>query len=259
MLGSIIGDVVGSVYEGKNIKVKTFPLFDQRCRFTDDTVLTIAIAYSIISKISYLDSVRMFASKYPNSGFGAGFKIWMAQEDKRPYNSFGNGSAMRVSPIGFAFDTEEEVLAEAMASSIITHDHPEGIKGAQATALAVFLARSHPKEYIKQKIESMFGYDLSRTLDEIRPEYKFEVSCQNSVPEAIICFLESESYEDAIRNAVSLGGDTDTQAAIAGGIAEAFYGVPAKLIKEVDPYLDITIKTLTSLFYDHIGKGDIFQ
>jgi len=224
MLGAIAGDVIGSVYEGKPIKTTDFPLFNRRCVFTDDTVLTIAVAYSILEKVDYGISLKTFARRYPYAGYGAAFYAWIVSEDMGPYNSWGNGSAMRVSPIGFAYDSVDSVLHEAAKSAQKTHNHLEGIKGAQATALAVHLAMGGSgKEVIKGEIERRFGYDLSRTLDEIRPAYHFDVSCQGSVPESIIAFLEANNFEEAIRNAISLGGDSDTMACIAGAIAHAFY------------------------------------
>ena len=224
MLGAIAGDVIGSVYEARPIKSTDFPLFNPGSTFTDDTVLTVAVAYSILKKVDYVTAFKRFGNKYPNAGYGGSFYNWMVSSDRRPYNSWGNGSAMRVSPVGFALDSAQDVLAEAKRSAAVTHNHPEGIRGAQATALAIFLARSGKgKGNIKKEIAKRFGYDLDRSIDKIRPHYGFDVSCQGSVPEAIIAFLESESFEDTIRKAISLGGDSDTLAAIAGGIAQAFY------------------------------------
>ena len=225
MIGAIAGDIIGSVYEHRPIKTKDFPLFTAGCSFTDDTVLTVAVADAILSGGSYHDSIRRLGRSYPGAGYGGSFRRWLHADDPRPYNSWGNGAAMRVSPVGFAFATEAEVLRQAQLTAEITHNHPEGIKGAQATALAVFLARTgHGKEAIRGRIEELFGYDLRRTVDAIRPTYDFDISCQGSVPEALIAFLDGESYEEAVRNAVSLGGDSDTLACIAGGVAEAFYG-----------------------------------
>lgn len=225
MIGAIAGDIIGSVYEARPIKTKDFALFHPQCRFTDDTVLTTAIAKAILSDGDYLKAVREMGRKYPDAGYGRSFSNWLRSDTPNPYNSWGNGAAMRVSPVGFAFDTTDAVLEEAARSARISHNHPEGIKGAQATALSVYLARTtRSKAAIKQAVADRFGYDLDRRLDEIRPSYGFDVSCQGTVPEAVICFLESESYEDAVRNAVSLGGDSDTLACIAGGIAGAYYG-----------------------------------
>ena len=225
MLGTIAGDVIGSVYEVDRIKHTDFPLFSPQSRFTDDTVLTIATAHALLTGESYADAYHEFGNRYPGAGYGGAFRRWLSRPDRTPYNSFGNGSAMRVGPVGLAMRTTDEVLAEAVRSAAATHDHTEGIRGAQAVALATFLARTrHSKDVIRREIEAQLGYDLSRTLGEIRPTYEYEVTCQGSVPEAIIAFLESDSVESAIRLAISLGGDADTQAAIAGGIAEAFYG-----------------------------------
>jgi ADP-ribosylglycohydrolase len=252
MIGAIAGDMVGSIYERWQIKTKDFPLFDKRCRFTDDTVLTIAVADAILKGGSYLDSVRRIGRRYPRAVYGGSFIRWLHSDDPRPYNSWGNGSAMRVSPVGFAFSTEDEVLRQARMSAEITHNHPEGIKGAEATALAVFLARTgHDKETIRCRIKALFGYDLDRTLEDIRPTYSFDVSCQGTVPEAIVAFLDSESYEDAIRNAVSLGGDSDTLACITGGIAEAFYGsLPQAIRDKVEELLTPDLWEITQAFCD---------
>ena len=224
MIGAIAGDIIGSVYEAYQIKTKDFPLFHPRCRFTDDTVLTVAVADAILTDRPYEQSVREIGRLYPNAGYGRAFIGWLFSEHPQPYNSWGNGSAMRVSPVGFAFNTEDEVLSEAEKTANISHNHPEGIKGAQATALAVLLARmGYTKEEIRGQIGQRFGYNMNRTVDDIRPTYSFDVSCRGTVPEAIIAFLDSTSYEDAVRNAISLGGDSDTLACITGGIAEAFY------------------------------------
>ncbi len=235
MLGTIAGDVIGSVYEGDRIKHTDFPLFSSWSRFTDDTVLTIATAHVLLTGQSYDNAYHEFGNRYPGAGYGGAFRRWLSRPDRAPYGSFGNGSAMRVGPVGLAMRTVDEVLAEAARSAGVTHSHPEGIRGAQAVALATFLARTgHAKDAIRQEIEARLGYDLSRTLGEIRPAYEFDVTCQGSVPEAITAFLESDSVESAIRLAISLGGDADTQAAIAGGIAEAFYGeVPHAMATEV--------------------------
>jgi len=225
--GAVIGDICGSIYEWNNRKTEKpeeIRLTDIRCRFTDDTVLTAAIAEATRTGRDYKKALYKWANMYPDVGYGPQFKEWFRSEDPQPYNSWGNGSAMRVSPIGWYFDDEETVLGEAMASAEPTHNHPEGIKGAQAVALAVFLCRKGvEKQTLKDRIESEFGYDLSRTLAEIRPNYKFDVSCQGSVPEAIIAFLESTHFESSIKNAISIGGDSDTIACITGSIAEAYY------------------------------------
>ncbi len=240
MLGAIIGDIIGSVYEWSPIKTTEFDLFSPQSRFTDDTVLTVAVANAILYQKDYARTIWTYAKKYPHAGYGGSFAQWVKRNDLQPYGSFGNGSAMRVSPVGFAFDSEDEVLTEAARSAQVTHNHPEGIKGAQATALAIWLARQgESKSEIKKQIESRFKYNLSRTLHQIRPLYSFDVTCQGSVPESIIAFLESDSYEDAVRKAISLGGDSDTMACIAGGIAQAFYKeIPQSLIHQARLLLD---------------------
>jgi ADP-ribosylglycohydrolase len=224
MIGVIAGDVIGSVHEYIGTKTDQFPLFDEASRFTDDTVLTIATARAIVEGVPYQQVYRELGRRYPQAGYGGSFYVWLFADDPRPYQSWGNGSAMRVAPVGFAFDTVDDVLREAERSAAVTHDHPEGVKGAQATALAVFLARTGAsKEQIRTELASRFAYDLGRTVDQIRPSYGFDLSCQGSVPESIIAFLDSRDFEHAIRLAISLGGDADTMAAIAGGIAHAFY------------------------------------
>jgi len=250
MLGAIAGDIIGSIYERHPIKTKDFPLFDPKCRFTDDTVLTVAVANAILTGHSYQKSIREIGRQYPHAGYGGSFIQWLGSDNPHPYNSWGNGSAMRVSPVGFAFNTEDEVLTEAKKSAEITHNHPEGIKGAQATALSIFLARTgHEKEAIRSEISNRFGYDLNRTVDQVRPSYSFDISCQGTVPEAIICFLDSDSYEDSIRNAVSLGGDSDTIACITGGIAEAFYkNIPDHIERDIRKILPPDLLQITDSF-----------
>lgn len=252
MLGAIIGDIVGSIYEHSPLKTKNFPLFQNACRFTDDSVLTIAIAKAILEGGTYRESVLELGRRYPHAGYGGAFRQWLRADDPQPYNSWGNGSAMRVSPVGWAFNSAEDVLREAERSAAITHNHPEGIKGAQAAALAVWLARSKTdKEQIRLQSEERFGYDLHRTVDGIRPGYAFDVSCQGTVPEAIIAFLDSTSFEDAIRNAVSFGGDSDTLACITGGIAEAYYGpLPAPWTRKVREVLPTDLQKIVSAFCD---------
>lgn len=241
MMGAIIGDIVGSVYEWHNIKTKEFPLFQDRCFFTDDTVMTIAVAEGLMQggkKDDFIDAMKQYGRMYPGAGYGGRFKLWVLSDDRAPYYSWGNGSAMRTAAVGWWFDTLEETRDAAALAASVTHDHPEGIKGAESTAAAIFLARSgKSKAEIKAYLEREFGYDLSRTLDAIRPHYRFNESCQETVPEAIIAFLESDSFEDAIRNAISLGGDSDTLAAITGSIAEAAYGVPEPIAERAWGYL----------------------
>ncbi|MBF0432263.1 MAG: ADP-ribosylglycohydrolase family protein [Fibrobacteria bacterium] len=257
MLGAIVGDMIGSAYEFAPIKIKDFSLFSSDSRFTDDTVLTVAVAQAILNKGEYLSSVREFGKAYPDAGYGYKFFEWLESHNPEPYNSWGNGSAMRVSPVGLAFDTIEDVLREASRSAEISHNHSEGIKGAQATALSVFLARTTVnKETIKKEITERFDYDLDRSLDDIRPGYDFDVSCQGSVPESIICFLEAESFEDTVRNAVSLGGDADTMACIAGSIAEAYYGgIDTEIVKNVARRLPKEFWKVVQAFYERYGNN----
>jgi ADP-ribosylglycohydrolase len=222
MIGAIAGDMIGSPYERYPIKNTDFDLVVSA--FTDDTVLTIAIAHAILNNSDIASSLKKYAEKYHNLPYGSGFRRWIKSWDNQPYNSFGNGSAMRVSPVGFAYDSFEDVLHQAERTAEVTHNHPEGIKGAQATALSIYMARiGESKETIRKEITDRFSYDLNRTVDEIRPDYKFDVTCQGSVPESIIAFLDSNSWEDAVRKSISLGGDADTMACISGGIAQAYY------------------------------------
>ena len=250
MLGAIAGDIIGSVYENEPVKNKNFDLYTPESRFTDDTVLTIAIADSLLSGKSYAASMKQWGRRFPQAGYGQNFYQWLMSRCSVAYNSFGNGSAMRVSPIGWAFNTLEKTLQEAKRSADPTHNHPEGIKGAQVVAGSIFLCRQRKsKEEIKEWIEGFSGYDLNRTTESIRPDYQFELSCQASVPEAIICFLESESFEEALRLAVSLGGDADTQACISGAIAHAFYGtIPEEIMEETGKRLPDNMKAIVSDF-----------
>jgi len=255
MLGALIGDLVGSVYEWKNIKTTEFKFLKPECFFTDDSVLTVATASALLTGAGYAETYQDFARRYTGRGYGGHFSAWIYTDNPQPYNSWGNGSAMRVSPVGFAFNTVDEVLAEAETSAAVTHNHPEGIKGAQATALAVLLARRKtPLEEIRAAIISRCGYDLLRTLDEIRPVYTFDVSCQGSVPEAIIAFLESTGFEDAIRKAISIGGDSDTIACITGGIAEAYYGVPDDIAQKAYTYFPVEFLDVIEAFYTRFEK-----
>ena len=224
MLGAIIGDIAGSTYEHRNLKSTECELFPEGATFTDDSVLTIATADVLMNGGSYIDAYQHYGRRFPDAGYGMHFQTWIHSDNPEPYQSWGNGSAMRVSPIGLCLTTVDDVLAEAERSASVSHNHSEGIKGAQAVAAAVFLARhGETKTFIRDYISRQFGYSLNRTLDEIRPNYRFEVSCQGSVPEAIIAFLESNDFEDAIRKAISIGGDSDTIACMTGGIAHAFY------------------------------------
>ena len=228
MIGALAGDIIGSVYEFNNIKTKEFPLFCIESSYTDDSIMTIAVADWLLHGGDLVRVMQYYGSKYPfpMGGYGARFNKWLHEKNPKPYNSWGNGSAMRVSPVGWYFDSLEETINVAEETAVVTHNHPEGIKGAQATASAIYLARKgKSKEYIRSFITDNFGYDLNRCCDDIRCDYKFDESCQGTVPEALIAFLESRSFEDAIRLAVSLGGDSDTLACITGGIAEAFIDI----------------------------------
>ncbi|MBR6427068.1 MAG: ADP-ribosylglycohydrolase family protein [Clostridia bacterium] len=274
MLGAIVGDIVGSVYEWHNIKTKDFPLFRDDCFFTDDTVMTIAVAEAIMNggeKDDFIDAMKKYGRMFPYAGYGGRFDGWIFSDDREPYGSFGNGSAMRVSPCAWMMDPgfyagtgmwPPNGRAKAMLSAEVTHNHPEGIKGAMATADAIFLSRyffggysgdcgqpvdndpAECKRRIKNHIEREYGYDLSKTLDEIRPSYRFNETCQQTVPQAITAFLESTDFEDAIRNAISLGGDSDTLAAITGSIAEAAYGIPEWIKAKAVSYLDEPLKAV---------------
>jgi ADP-ribosylglycohydrolase len=251
MIGAIAGDIIGSVYEWNSIKTKEFDLFSPRCSFTDDSILTIALADSILTGQSYKENLRQFYHWYPHGrGYGTHFKEWARTGDGEPYNSWGNGAAMRISPVGYAFDDLDTILEKSREFTEITHDHPEGIKGAQATAASIFLARNgRTKQEIREYVESTFEYDLSRHVDEIRPSYRFDVSCQGTVPQAIRAFLDSDDFEDSLRTAVSLGGDSDTLACITGGIAQAFYQqVPSVIQDGVYRILDERLGGITREF-----------
>jgi ADP-ribosylglycohydrolase len=243
MIGLIAGDIMGSVFESIQVKRKDVRIIEQCSRFTDDTVLALAVADAIMSKRPYDEVIREYGAKYPDAGYGAGFYKWLHSVEHKPYNSYGNGSAMRVGPVGLLFSTKDRVLIEARKTAEITHNHPRGIAGAQATALAVHLAYiGKSKEEIRDTVQKVFGYNLTRTLEEIRKDYTFQMSCDNTVPEALAAFLESESVEDSIRNAISLGGDSDTLAAIAGVIAEAYFKqVPSETVALVIKKLDVPL------------------
>lgn len=251
IIGAVIGDVIGSVFEWNNIKTTQFDLFNPKCDFTDDTVLTIAVADCILNQKDFSKTIWEYARKYPGRGYGGSFRNWLQNDNLKPYGSFGNGSAMRASAVGFAFDDIETVLNVAKQSAEVTHNHPEGIKGAQATAAALFLARQgKSKHEIKTYIASRFHYDLGFTLDQIRPTYQFDVTCQGSVPQAIVAFLESSDFENAIRLSISIGGDSDTIACITGGIASAFY---KEIPKEI---LNFVVDNLPSEFIEIMNKFD---
>ena len=250
MLGAIAGDIIGSVHEFKGTKSTAFGLFVQGSTFTDDTVLAVAVADCLLSGKGYVDAFHEYFVAYPNAGYGLRFFQWASAGRRDPYNSYGNGSAMRVPAVGHAFDSMDEVLAEATRSAEVTHNHPEGVKGAQATAAAVFMARhGETKRRIKDSLEEMFGYDLGESLDDLRPTYRFDESCQGTVPAALIAFLESHDYEDAVRKAISLGGDADTLACITGAVAEAHYGgVPSHIAMPALQALDDRLRTVVERF-----------
>lgn len=254
LLGAVSGDIIGSVYEWHPVNDMEFPLLTPSSKFTDDTVLTVAVADHFVSGLPYAESIHRYGNDYPHRGYGGNFFHWLQTPEKLPYNSFGNGSAMRVSPVGWVHDSLEETLAEAACSAEVTHNHPEGIKGAQAVAMAIFLARiGKSKTEIKAAVEKQTGYDLSRTLATIRPDHEWSETCQGSVPESIIAFLESTDYESAVRGAIWLRGDADTMAAISGSIAEAFYGgvpdeIAEKVMKILDPPLLVTLQEFGKRF-----------
>lgn len=262
MYGAILGDIIGSLFEfDRGNKSKEFELFSPGCEFTDDTVMTIAVAEALMNvekdadddtiKESMVKSLKYWGKKYPDAGYGARFGMWLLLEDPEPYNSCGNGSAMRVTAAGWMADTLEETRRLARLSAEVTHNHPEGIKGAEATATAIFMARNgSSKEEIKRYIIEEFDYDLSRTCDEIRSTYYHTELCQQTVPEAITAFMEGSDFEDVIRTAVSLGGDCDTLTCIAGSIAEAYYGVPDKLKEEANTRIESDMRTVLESFDD---------
>ena len=258
MYGAILGDIIGSPYEfDMGDKTKDFPLFSEESYFTDDTVMTIAVAEAFMGtpddegviRHRLIQSMQKWGHRYPGAGYGVRFCDWLESSDPRPYNSWGNGSAMRVSAVAWLFDNLDTVRRMARISADVTHNHPEGIKGAEATAAAIYLGRTgHSKNEIKAYIESEFQYNLSRTCDEIRPNYYHVESCQETVPEAITAFLEGNSFEDVIRTAVSLGGDCDTLTCIAGAIAEGFYGVSDELKQQCKEYLDDALNDILVRF-----------
>lgn len=255
MFGAITGDIIGSRFEWDNHQSKEFELFSSESRFTDDTVLTIAIADGLMHGGDYVTYLRQYTKNYPGRGYGSRFLDWAKSAwDDGPYNSYGNGSAMRASAVGWLFDDLETVIAEARKTAEVTHNHPEGIKGAEATAAAILLARKGTdKDGIRAFISARFGYNLDRSIDAIREVYHFDESCQGTVPEAITAFLESDSFEDAIRNAISLGGDSDTLACITGSIAEAFYGgVPVELRNQVLARLPEGLADVLARFESHV-------
>lgn len=256
MMGAVIGDVAGSQYEFGGEKTKLFPLFTRDSHPTDDSIMTVAVGCACVDadlddeasfKHEVIKRMKELGRLYPYAGYGGMFYRWIMSDVSKPYYSYGNGSAMRVSPVGWAADSLEEAERLAKWSAEVTHNHPEGIKGAQAVAAAIYLARTgKSKEEIEKYISDNY-YSLDFTLDEIRPDYAFDVTCQGSVPQAIKCFLEAVDFEDAVRNAISLGGDADTQACIAGSIAEAYFGIDDELCEEVMEYIDEDL----SDYFDH--------
>lgn len=253
MLGAITGDIIGSVYEFIDTKPEMdFSLFTKESFFTDDSVLTVALADSILNGIPYQQKLREYYESYPDAGYGVMFHQWARSKNPQPYNSWGNGSAMRVSPVGWAYNDLETVLLKAKKSAEVTHNHPEGIKGAQATAALIFLARTNKsKNEIKAFVEKAFHYNLDLDIEDLRKNYRFNESCQETVPQAIYTFLVSDSFEDSIRKAIYIGGDSDTLAAINGSIAEAFYGgVPEEIKSEVYKKLDDRLLGIVNKFID---------
>lgn len=269
MYGAILGDIIGSPYEFDfhNIKTKEFPLFSKKSHFTDDTVMTIAVAEAVMDaghlpienfKRILTITMQRWGREYPHAGYGGRFRWWLKEENPKPYGSYGNGSAMRVSPVAWCCRHDFEKMREiARATAEVSHNHPEGIKGAESTACAIWMAlNGFTKEEIKSFIEAEFGYDLSRTCDQIRPTYRHVETCQETVPEAMIAFLEGESFEDVIRTAVSLGGDSDTLTAIAGSIAEAYYRVEPEMIKKCKNMLSERLRSMTDIYDRHIKMMD---
>ena len=263
MIGAILGDMIGAPYEfDRGAKTKDFPLFSENSEFTDDSVMTIAVAEALLDTLSQTDknitlaliaSMQKWGRKYPNAGYGCMFSQWLHEKDPKPYGSFGNGSAMRVSSVGWLFDDLETTRHIAALTASVTHDHPEGIKGAEAIASAIFLSRTgSSKDEIRDYITNEFGYDLSRTCDEIRPGYHHVESCQETVPEAITAFMEGQDFEDVIRTAVSLGGDCDTLTCIAGSMAEAFYGVPEVLAAQCTKRLPEDLNAVLERFAKYL-------
>ena len=270
MYGAILGDIIGSPFEfDRGDKTKDFKLFSRRSHFTDDSVMTLAVCEALLKvgqdvtvkeiEDAVISSMQSWGRRYPHAGYGGYFRRWLTARHPEPYNSYGNGSAMRVSAVGWLYDSLEKTRTVAKATTNVTHNHPEGIKGAEATASAIFMARNgSSKEEIKKYIENEFHYDLNRTLNEIRPGYHMDETCQKTVPEAIIAFLEAKDFEDAIRNAVSLGGDTDTLGAITGSIAEAYYGIPEWLITECRKRINKDMRIVLDDFNDVLSNQDDF-
>ena len=262
MLGAIIGDTIGSLYEWHNIKTTEFPLFSEGSTFTDDSVMTVAVAHALldcydcetISESGLVQKMQSYGKMYYDAGYGGKFRRWIKSPYPKPYNSYGNGSAMRVSPVAWASDDLAHVEELAKQTAQVTHNHPEGIKGAQAAAACILMARQGASnDEIRAYVDERHGYYLGFKLDDIRPLYGFDVSCQGSVPQAIVAFLESADFEDAIRLAVSIGGDSDTIAAIAGSIAQARYGIPDWIAAETEKRLTGHLKSIVELFCQRFG------
>ncbi len=257
MLGAIAGDMIGAPYEFLGFKHREFPLFSDQSTFTDDTILTVAVADALLHNRDFAATLKEYGLRFPHASYGGSFHRWIFSQSSEPYNSWGNGSAMRTSPIGFLCPDIASLLQTARLCAQVTHNHPEGIKGAQAVCYGIFLARhGHSKEEIRVEIAKWFRYPLSCSLDEIRPNYHFDESCQGTVPPAFIAFFESKDFESAVRNAISLGGDADTLACISGSLAEAFYGLPpADIIKETRRRLPPEFLTIIDEFYQVLEES----
>ncbi len=262
-LGAIIGDIVGSIYEFNNIKTKLFPLFNKCCFLTDDSIMTLAIANALLecegdySRLgdATIEQMRDWGGKYPDAGYGSSFNRWLRSADPKPYNSFGNGAAMRVSAVAYVAKSIIEVKALAKAVTEVTHNHPEGLKGSEATAVAVYMAlHKSTKEEIFTVITSDY-YPMNFTLEAIRPYYTFNETCQDTVPQALKAFFEAEGFEDAIRNAISIGGDSDTLAAITGAVAGAYYGVPKDIQEQAIAYMDEAQRDTYQRFVDYLNRN----
>jgi ADP-ribosylglycohydrolase len=262
MLGAIAGDIIGSPYEFCNTKSPAFDLFTPQSRFTDDSVMTLAVAKWLVEDeahtIHYLIyCMQDLGNRYPRAGYGGNFMAWLREDEPQPYNSWGNGAAMRVSPVGLYAKTLDEALAMAAITASVSHNHPEGVKGAQAIAVCVFLCKEgKSKQEIKEYVEKTFYYNLSRRIYDIRPIYNFDVSCQGSVPEAIIAFLEGDSFETVIRLAVSLGGDSDTIACMAGAIAACMYPIPRNIAERCDSILTDDLREIKNRFNDLVSRRE---
>jgi len=252
MYGAVIGDIVGSIYEFNNLKSKDFPFFDSRCLFTDDTICTIAIADALLGDKDFASSLRRWAGAYPDASYGGMFRSWVRRPNMPPYNSYGNGAAMRISPVSLYAGSLDEALELAFKATAVTHNHPEGVRGACATTLAIRLAMTGlSTRDIRDAVTLKYGYDLRRSVEAIRENYQFNETSQETVPEALTCALEASDYEDAIRNAISIGGDSDTVAAIAGGLAEALFGIPDQILEEGKRRLPTGMNAILDALYAH--------